>query len=588
MFPAYRADRVFLAVPRSVELASRADQSPDFFLEFFSDENAPDDDQSLSASLHMGLVRGGDHASLRDDPSLFPTGSAPNSAHGPVVFPASLAPGATWYFECGAHRASAPATWDGAQRAALDVRLPAKTADLLYAQLAQGTLVSARMALECAVAGFLPMVAATATFDPGVLIAHLRALHHDAPSLPFGDLVAALERPAGLVGFEAAEPGIPTRDRALALAGRLLRHFGGPAPCPRVSDGPHVALRPPPEGTGPLRWDLRTPFLMEMPQLLALDPFAPIVAAGGRDRVTAFTRVGPLPEDRLTMRVAVASGFPANIRNCDAIDVTLRVDKSLSRSGMTTAQAVTLDPGDRRSQTVALAFRKGTGQAYSARLTLVVDGEVLEFPWFDGPGGYLHLGPADSPLDILTVRAAPALLAQADIAVAVTGTPHTAGLTPDQPSASVLLRPGGDHRLAVTARDRRGKRPPIHLDLPGQSVSSRPVELDLWSFPGYGPQTVRVHVAFSPGVREARFEFRREAAPDDADGSVILDVTPEQPTASVHYVSDHLFDNRYRHRRLLDGGGATAWSDGLPPGEDLELAATETHDTGRTQNVRNA
>ncbi len=239
LFPAYRAEGVVLAVPRAVRLADRAGGSPDFFLEFVSDENGPGGGM-LSASLHMGLVPGGDLARLRQAPSLVPAGS--------TVFPAMLAPGGTWYFECGAERIDVPAMWDGAQRAALDVRLPVAIADLLYAQLAQGRLASARMALECAIAAFLPMVRATATVDPGALIAQLGARHPGAPSLPVDDLVSALERPDGLVRLEEPEPGLPPRDRALALAGRVLHHFGRPAPCPRISDGPHATLQPPVAG----------------------------------------------------------------------------------------------------------------------------------------------------------------------------------------------------------------------------------------------------------------------------------------------------------------------------------------------------
>ncbi len=316
---------------------------------------------------------------------------------------------------------------------------------------------------------------------------------------------------------------------------------------------------------------MSTPLLVGWRQLLTLDPFAPIVAAGGRDRVTAVTRVGPLPEERLTLRVAVASGFPSDLVNCEAVDVTLCVDTASSRSGLTVPQSVTFDPRDRRSATVDLAFRRGTGQSYRARLTLVLDGEELHLPWFDSSKRYLHLGPADTPLRLLTVRASAALLAQAGLSVAVTGTPYTLALTPDRPSASLLLHADGDHDLVVTARDPAGAGPALRLALPGRSA-----DLDLWSFPDYGPQAVPVHVTFAAGVSEARYEFR----PDAADASTILDFTLEQPSATFAYVAGRLFDNRYRYRRLPAETGS-AWSDGQAPGVDLQLFAAATHDTGR-------
>ncbi len=561
LVPAYRTADLFFSVPRAVDLARRADGTPDFFLEVFSDRNAAGDDQALFANLRMGLERR--DAGADRDRFVAARGGQTR------VVPARLSADAAWHFECGTCRETAPVAWDGAGRATLQTRLPATTGDLIYGQLGTGVVTTARVAVECRVGGVLPRVETTALFEVEALLARLATLHPGAPSLAFDALVTWLKAPPPDLFRLEGEAGVDAGERALALAGRLYRDFGRPAPCPSVSEGPHITLRIPDGTAGPVRWDLRTPYPAELPRFLAFDPFTPIVAAGGRDRVTAFTRVGPLPEDRLSLVVAVSGGFPADLRNCDAIEVVLCVDGALARGHATLARSVTLYPAGRGTQSVTLPFRVSEPKTYRACLQLVVDGTEVLLPWFDGPGSYLHLGPDDVPFLLVSLRATPRLLAQARIAVALVGTPFATALTPQAPSASYLLAPGSVPRIRVTATEPGMPGGGLVLDLPGPIV-----DLDCDAFPQYGAQSIRAHLTFAPGVASARFAF----LPEDALEPILVEVTPERPDITVWYFADRIFHHRYRVRRVRHADDDGPWSEYHSPGESLFLTAAPTSD----------
>lgn len=564
----YRNPALFFALPRQAHLAPRPDGSPDFFLEFFSDRNAAVADQVLYAMLHMGVEAGGELATLQRRVAGRDAGAA--------VSPVPFTTGVTWRFECGDTRSAAAAGWDGPQRATIDARIDPATAQLIYAELDAGRATSAHVALECAVAGYLPRVQSTALFDPHALLAGVAQHRSQSASVPLDELVTFLETPPG-VRFEGSDPAATPHQRALALAGRLVHEFGrfGPdVPNPSLAEGAHVTLDAG-KAAGPTRWDLSTPLLVALPKLIAFDPFAPIVAAGARDKVTAFTRVGPLPEDRLTLCVAVGGGFPARICNCDAIQATLCVDGAHSRSGSDESQVVTLYPRERATQTVALKFKHGDEKPYRTRLTLVADDEVTELPWRDGVGAYLYVSPADLPLRLLRVDATAALLAQAHISVALPGTDLTADLVAEAPTASFLLHPDAATRLTITATDPAGEVEPIRLDHLAGSVA-----LDLGSFPQFGPQSIDVTVRFPAGTRSVRYAFLGETTAEPA----IVEFTPERPSGTFSYFADQLFRNRYRYRRD-DGADTAPWSDPQPPGVNLALTAESALPEGLPQHA---
>lgn len=438
----------------------------------------------------------------------------------------------------------------------------------------------ARAAVECEMAAFLPRIESTVMFNPAKLQESLQSLNPGGRSIPFRRMVMFFEEShPGLLTFEGGDRGSYGRSLGLALAGRVRHFLGRSSPCPRISDGPHIALNPPPAGVTPelTAWDLRTPLITGVPVFLDFDPFTPIIKYGDRDRVTSVTNVPPLPDDLRTERVLVASNLPPVIRNCDEITLTLCVGKDLSRSGQTQTESVTLYPSSGRTTPVELKFKTSKAKTYRARVTAVSEAGVeMPVPWFDCSGDYLYIGAERLPATYITVRATPELLSQANISVLITqgapGEELADTLTQREPSASFLLFSGSQEaRLIVTARDPERAGSTLTLELPCQSLS-----LDLPDFHEYGPQYTPVTVQFHDGIQTADFEFAPECGTEDP---TVLRFLADRPSGQYNYYSTKLFKHRYRFRRSPEEGRPdTEWSDYRLPGQPLIISVRGNSD----------
>src|SRR4051794_25071703 len=89
--PAFGDDQLHYGVPKSLALVDRSDETPDFALEFVSNLNIPEPEDSLFATLNMCLARGGDVlAAYRTLAADKPTATA---------LPATFTTEAFWYLE---------------------------------------------------------------------------------------------------------------------------------------------------------------------------------------------------------------------------------------------------------------------------------------------------------------------------------------------------------------------------------------------------------------------------------------------------------------------------------------------------------
>jgi hypothetical protein len=560
LLPACADAALYFALPRLAALAERSDGSPDFFLEFVSDRNGAGPEDSLYASVHLGLERGG---SLEDAHRLVAERST-----GAALMPAALGTGTVWHLECGRLHKTSPFAWTDAQRASIYARLSPEMGTLLYGALAQGAVQVAKAALECEMAALLPRIEATVTFETARLVDALCALGSGDGSVPFRRMETYLNGTLpGLLHWEGDDAGASGRSRGLALAGRIRSRFGRSAPCPRITDGPHVVLSAPPGTPGErTTWDLRTPVLAGIPVFLDFDPFTPVVGSGARDQVTHFTRVPPLPDDLRTERVSVASGLPPNIQGCEAVELTLYAAAEHSPSKQGASHVVPLYPWEGGTAAVELKFRRSVPQAYRGQVRVVgEDGSVTEQPWFDFAGDYLYIdAQALLPSTCVTVRATTRLLAQARVSLQGPGN-RQGTLTTDTPALTFLAAPGEETaRLTVTALDPGDSANAPTLDLPFASTS-----LDLSSFRQFGPQRVKVEVKFRGTAQQARLEFLPECADDEP---VVLAFRSPRGTAEFAYFSTHLFRHRYRFRRVdEDPERTTRWSELQPPDRPLTV-----------------
>jgi hypothetical protein len=574
VLPAYGDEHLHFAVPRKALLGRRADGSPWFFLEFFLDRNDATVEDSLYAVIDLGLARNDSFSAVYD----LITQNGASAA----LMPATFTSGTYCHLECGDAHVTAPFAWEDARRATLHSRISALSAQLIYGALDKGTVTVARAAVECGMSAFLPRIAASVTFNAADLLERVARLNAGGSSVPFRQMVRLFDDPsADVLQFDGSDRGGAGRSLGLAVAGRLRHHFGKAAPCPQISDGPHVALKLPPDGaSGATRWDLRTPSFTEVPVFLDFDPFTPIVSAGARQRVTKFTSVPRLPDEQKTRRVAVTAALPPGLRNCEAIQLTLRVDKAHSESGTTSAITTDLYPATDQTTVVDLKYRSIAGaKPFSAQVTVVSDGQVIEMPRFDCDSEFLFIDTSYLPKTWVTVRATQDLLSQAvvsfafDVACSATGS-FAASLTAEAPAASFFLPTLDDaSRLTITARDPRQPDHLLTLDLPCRSVIA-----DLGAFCGYGPQTTSVMVRFGSSAQAIQLEFLPEFA---GAQPIVLQFSASRPSMRFSYFATDIFRNRYRYRRHSSTDDQQApWSDFLPPRQDLVIDAARL-DAGR-------
>ncbi|CAG9203484.1 conserved hypothetical protein [Paraburkholderia sabiae] len=564
LLSAYDDPQLYFALPKTASLATTSDGSPMFFLEFFSDRNDPNIDNSLYAMIEMTLEQDGDLSTAYD--ILGKTRS------GVTLLPFTFTTGSYVHVECGDSHASAPFAWQSAKRATINARISLLTARLLYGALATGRVTIARAAIESEVPAVLPRFEATVRFNARDMAGTLRtALAPVGASVAFDTLVRFLdEPPATLFAFDG-EPVPAGSGLGLALAGRFRHFFGGFAPCPRIDDGPHITLDQPaaaiPDSTN---WDLRTPLMTGVPVFLRYDPFSFVTERTTRDRVTAFTPVPLLPDELRTRHLTVASGLPASFINCNQIAVTVRVNKEVSASGSTEARSIVLYPVQSPSTTVDLKYAKiNSSKAYSTSVKVVGESDVTDGPWFDRTDDYLFVDASQLPMTYVTVRAADTLLAEADVLFAATdaaGETRLSGtLTIAQPDTSFLIDATNPAmRLFISASDRANPANVVRLELPCRSV-----DLEMTSFHEYGPQSVPIAVQFHDDTVSAKLEF---AAESDDTNTVVLGFTPDTPDSQFNYFARSVFRNRYRFREYTgDDDASTAWSAYLTPGQHLHI-----------------
>lgn len=565
VLPAFGDEHLYFAVPRKALLGRRADGSPWFFLEFVSDRNDPTVKDSLYAEIVLGLERDRNFSAIYDLITKNGTSAA--------LMPASFTTGTYCHLECGNAHVTAPFAWDDAQRATLHSRISALSAQLIYGALDYGAVTVARAAVECGMAAFLPRIDVAVTFNAAELIACVAKLNPGGSSVPFRQMVRLFDNPPdGVLRFDGQDRGGTSRSRGLALAGRARHHFGQSAPCPQISDGPYVALKlPPADAVGVIRWDLRTPLFTEVPVFLDFDPFTPIVSAGARQRVTGFTVVPRLPDELRTRRVTIASALPPGIRNCEAIELTLRVDKAYSASGATAASPITLYPAADQTAVVDLKFKSIAGaKRFSAQITVVSDGRPTAMPWFDCDSDYVFIDSSYLPKTWVTVQATQELLNQAtvsftlDVASAEEGS-LSAPLTAAAPAASYFIATLNEtDRLTITARDPQTPDHTFTLALPCRSATA-----DLGSFHDYGPQTTSVTVLLGDGAQAVQIDFLPEFAGAEP---IVLQFSAARPSMRFSYFATEIFRNWYRYRQhSLTADHQAPWSDFLRPREDLVI-----------------
>jgi hypothetical protein len=568
ILPSFDKSDLFYAIATTTRLSSKQDGTPEFYLEFVTDQNDPVPNTSLYAMLRMQVVQSGDLGAAFQ----WLTGQVAKSR----LLPVGFGSGNVFHFEYGGKTESAPFAWNGIA-ARIDARISVLAGRIVYGMLANGGGAVVNAALECRPISMLPRLPISVRFDPKQALAFFeREVSGPGQTLPWQALIKNLDNPPPETFTVTNSTGRDAGQLGLALAGRCLMEYGGPAPCPRISDGPHIKLdRFPINASGPIEWDLRTPTVCLTPVFLNYDPFTPLQ---GRklDALTGFTRVPPLPDQLLTRMIVVLGNLPENILDCSSIRVALRVSKQFSASKLPAVQYVELFPSASPSTPVSLQFAKvEPPHPFDFKLTVERSGGVVETDWQEGDD-FLLIEAASLPGRCFSVTASMELMAEAKISVDVLDQSkqvlESVSLPEVAPIITFLFEPTKQPAtLRVTASDRTGSAGPSTVEVPAMFTA-----LEQSLFSGYGPQTVQVELKFLDGAEQVRIEFSPESS---AAGPIVLEFSLGTANSLFSYFSQSLFRNGYRFRvlQLNHVSRSDNWSSYQKPELTLTLAIFPDH-----------
>jgi hypothetical protein len=584
LYPVVDEPELFVHVPASLEIASTRSGDPDVSVAVVRGESPalpPTPYGTLELQLRGGPIGEAAVAAARAlapeavvVPALFEGGHlrlellGGSSSSDPAVLAELEAP--------------APVASNGLGSGRVVRRLGVEAALLLRDVLETGSLTFSAVA-EMSMRGLADRVPVTASFDPRALAAAIAAradpkgrIEHDAIVEIWGEDGAVPF--TGAEGLEAAE-----RDRvARTLADWTVAAYGAPAASASSPVVATVRIDPAAMGDAPVTWDLSLGRTALRTVLLRLDPFgaaARLVAARGLDAVWRATVVPPLQTGMVS--IEVDANLPAVIEGVAAAGVDLRAAPSPPhRVHALMGAALFGDPEPAEPIVWRLSPKEELRYEYTTFVMLHRGDSVrrLEGPPTTSGDRHLLLGAADLPIELLSVGAGPELLRQAVVRGScgpeAHGEPPSGGgiafeLTAERPTAALALLPGEADAwgIRLEARPLAGG-----TSVPLGPLPPRSLELDVTSFPQFGPQSVEVSVAFDSDIPLVALELRSERDELAGRAPAVLSFTPAQPAKRWQYLSGTPFRSGYRYRWHEPGA---AWSDVRPAGQALRVAASE-------------
>jgi len=552
---AWGGNGMLRVLPDTLELASRADATPDFSFDLIRRDDRSAEPYGVLAfrvqarapaqAALDALTAAAPGAMLA--PLEFVGGYLRLLPAGPVALPPALA-------------APQALAWNDLGRAALCVRVSGDAARLLEGLLRQQSiplLAHAELEYSAMVAGAPLQV----EFDPAVL---LRALRRD-DGLPLSR-TALLERlgpgrAALPLTWSADTAGYDSATLAEALLARIRACFADFAPAPVAGPSDYLLLRD--SAPGRVCWDLTAPCLARRGLCLTLAPFAALERLANPDAYVH--RVAAPGPDFGARCIDIVADLPpeAPLR----FGVSLHVAAGPMRAAIDTDIAELAAPARQAAFTLRLA-----------------PGEVLDYQastWCRWPDGvwqraaarlpapivadHLRLAPEDFPARHVRLGASARLAVQATLHCAasglVRGTPFHAGVTlgAGQGQATLFCPPGMDNAQLVVTATAGDTAAPATVMLPLRSI-----ELDLPLFPGYGEHGIDIDCRFAPGDAGALLLELADAA---LQCVTPLHLTRAAPAARFSWCNDTPFGAAWRWRQY----GADAWSAPQPAGTGLHL-----------------
>lgn len=492
---------------------------------------------------------------------------------------------------------ASPVTSNGLDGGRVIRRMTPQAALLLREVLKAGALTFVALA-EMSLRGLADRVPAKVSFDPPALLETLSARADEQSRISY-EAIVALWADEGAVPLAAAEglDGVDRTRLARALADWTVAFHAEPAAAAGVDVIPTVRIRPDTAEPERTTWDLSRGRRTWRIVVLRLDPFAAARRLAGGDGLARFwseTVVPPL--DPGGVDIEVDTNLPDPMLGVLEAGVELQAPPNPPHR-VHALSGVVLFGRDTEAQRITWRLAPGEplGYQYSTFVVVQRSGSVqrlqgvartIATPW-------LLVGVADLPVQLVSVGAGPGLLRHAVIRGVCRSDEDAPGpdagdsaapdlafeLSTEQPQVALAL-PHDDtdrFRLDIQACSLADSHACVALDpLPATGV-----QLDLASFPQYGPQTVEVTVDFDVELPLVALDL---LPADDADlagadppadptQANVLAFTPSRPSRQWTFLSRSPFGARYRYRGHDQPD--SAWSDLQPADRPLHVRASD-------------
>jgi hypothetical protein len=462
--------------------------------------------------------------------------------------------------------------------------LPLDAALLLREGLAQGTS-PLTVLTELEIIGVAPRLPIRVRFDPAKLLGELGAQRGRRAVAVRNDVAARFrvdrERlPLEVLG--AASPMVSdsgAAEFAEAMTDLVRLRYGSAAPSIALGGQPCFALMGLEEAAvgGQVEWDLARPMLVSRPVQLRLDPFSALGASVRRfgiETVVSETTIPPIPLGFVT--VDVAANLPSRRIGLRTVGADIiAVPRPPFRPDAAVKTAVFTPPEDKAR--VSLQLSPGEAPALA----------VHPFAWrdeqsgpvrLDGaprtfPGGMLTLGVDDFPVVFVPIEASDDLLSMASV-VGRCRWDGSAGLlevelTRSGPSAAFALPPAATNATLEFEAVPLAQGNAIRL----APTPARPTRLSIASFPEFGAHSVTVTVTLPADMSVVALDFRPEALPDEPASVTTLAFTQTRASRPWVWFAASPFAAGYRWRHHVDGSVTAPWSDLQSPFQALAVQA---------------
>jgi hypothetical protein len=471
---------------------------------------------------------------------------------------------------------------DGVNFARWTARLSADAGELIKGAIAGGSLLlGARVEFDAV--GVATRVAATVAFEPAQLVTSLVA-GKAGGLISTADVVAAFTGAQETFPLKIVGGGVPAGDFAAAVAERIFGAYATLAPSPGNGDPPYVLLTNASAlPTTTVQWDLSQPALGRRQWVLLLDVLTALRAFVARSGLESLVRNVSVPALAVGLfNVDVNANLPPNRIGVPAIGAIANVAANPPFRPSSISETMTFtEPDDSGSFAFRIGPLETLAYALSGFAVATAGGMVRELTMPPQPrsAAWVQLGADDFPVLFAHVTAADRLLAIAVLTATLTyvldAEPRLlhAALNAQTTGASFAMpRAATGTELTVAATSLDGSS-----SLTLGPVTPGRVELDLPSFPEFGPHRISIRAALTAGDPTLVLDVIAQESEEAGALPEQLFLTADQPNGGWGYVASSPFKAGYRYRTsAVAAAPAGAWSALLSPFVPLTLAANGT------------